>query len=100
MLRGLGAAQEPLPEPVAGPPTGEIADNARPRKAWVPMVGGMSIVDALSLVPAERQAMFDYHGPGYMTPTEMADFTYTRDLDRSQIELIAARTSAVNECFY
>ena len=36
----------------------------------------------------------------YMDFAEIPDFRVRRDLDRMQIELIAARVSAMNECFY
>ena len=99
--RALGLPEPPLPEPVAGEPrrTPPPAE-ARSGKAWVPMVGGASIVQALSLVPAEVAAQDDLHGPLYLTIEQMADPDVTRGLHRSQMELVAARTSAVNECFY
>jgi len=100
IMRALGQPPEPFPAPVAGEPTGRIAADARQRRGWVPMVGATSIVGALSLVPGEMAAMIDYHGPAYLTMEEMADPTYTRGLDRAQMELVAARTSAINECFY
>ena len=98
--RGLGLPPEPLPEPVAGDPTGAIDGMARPGKAWVPMVGGASIVGALSLVPSEMQAQEQLHGPIYLTYEGMGDLGFRRGLHRSQMELVAARTSAINECFY
>lgn len=100
IMRGLGAEPEPFPAPVDGSPSGEVASDARYRRAWVPMVGGTSIVSALSLVPSEMNAMFDFHGPAYLTMEQMADPVFTRGLDRAQMELVAARTSALNECFY
>lgn len=64
------------------------------------MVGTASITQALSLVPAENAALERYHGPMYLTFDEMADPGIERALTRPQMELVAARTSAVNECFY
>jgi len=98
--RALGLALEPLPEPAGGDPTGEIDDRATVGAAWVPMVGGSSIVGALSIVPPEAAAQEQLHGPMYLTYPQMGDVDFQRGLHRSQIELVAARASAVNECFY
>lgn len=100
IVRGLGGEPESYPAPIDGDPTGEVAEDARQHRAWVPMVGGASIVSALSLVPSEMNAMFEFHGPAYLTMEQMADPVFTRGLDRAQMELVAARTSATNECFY
>lgn len=100
VLATLGETLEPLPEPVEGEPTGEVAMDARERKAWVPMVGATSIVGALSMVPVEMEAMLDLHGPAYLTPEQMGDPVFQRGLHRAQMELVASRTSAINECFY
>jgi hypothetical protein len=64
------------------------------------MVGGASITQALSLVDAESVAQEDMHGPLYLTYEGMAEFDYVAGLSRAQMELVAARTSAINECFY
>jgi hypothetical protein len=64
------------------------------------MVGGSSIVQALSLVPAESAAQEDLHGALYLTYEAMAEPVHRSGLNRVQMELVAARTSAVNECFY
>lgn len=96
----LGAPLEPLPEPGPGSPTQAEEPLARPGAGWVPMVGGASITQALSLVAAEATAQEDLHGPLYLTYEEMAELDYVRGLNRAQMELLAARTSALNECFY
>jgi len=99
--RALGAELEPLPEPLPGdpsrtpPPTQALAG-----KAFVPMVGGASIVGALSLVPEEMEAQRDIHGPFYLSYEDMALYDYQAGLHRTQMELVATRTSAINECFY
>jgi len=100
LLAALGRAPEPLPEPVPGAPTGEVDLLARRTKGHVPMVGGASIVGALSMVPAEARAQRDLHGPLYLSYEQMDDLTLERGLDRTRMELVASRTSAVNECFY
>lgn len=96
----LGLAFAPLPEPTGGEPSGEVSDLARPGKAWVSMVGGTSITQALSLVPAENDELERFHGPMYLAFEEMPDPYVTRGLTRPQMELVASRTSALNECFY
>ena len=98
--RSLGATEPKLPEPRAGQPTGEQDRAASPGAAWVPMVGGASIVQALSAVPSEAAAQEDMHGPLYLTYAQMQDLQFVRGLTRPQMELVAARTSALNECFY
>ena len=96
---GLGADREPLPVPEPGEPSRSEERLARPGAAWVPMVGGASITQALSLVEAEAAAQEDLHGPLYLTYEQMAELDHVGGLSRAQMELIAARTSAVNECF-
>lgn len=96
----IGAELEPLPEPEPGEPSHSDEPQARLGAAWVPMVGGASITQALSLVDAESTAQEDMHGPLYLTYEGMAELDYVGGLSRSQMELVAARTSAINECFY
>ena len=98
--RSLGIPLEPLPEAQPGDATGEIDDRARVGKGWVPMVGGASIAGALSIVPPEMEAQRLLHGPIYLTYEGMADLDFRRGLYRTQMELVASRTSALNECFY
>lgn len=97
----IGLPFEPLPEPIAGEPTGEITPKLKVRAGHVPMPPG-SITSSLDLVPAESRALAAIDGPLYMTHEEMEDSRFGRDpgLHRPQLELIAARTSMVNECFY
>jgi hypothetical protein len=97
---GLDIDLEPLPDPEPGEPSHSEEPQARPGAGWVPMVGGTSITQALSLVDAEAIAQEDMHGPLYLTYEGMAEFDYVGGLSRAQMELVAARTSAINECFY
>ncbi len=98
--RGVNAGLPALPEPVRGSPSGEADPAARTGPAWVPMVGGASVVFALSLVPPESAAQEEMHGSLYLTYQGMEDLEFVRGLTRTQMELVAARTSAINECFY
>lgn len=100
LLEALGLEVEPLPEPSGGEPSGDVDQRARLGKAWVPMVGGTSITQALSLVPAENAELERLHGPLYLSFEEMSNPAIHKGLSRPQMELVAARTSAHNECFY
>lgn len=100
LLEALALEVQPFPEPLGGEPSRDIDDRARLGKAWVPMVGGASITQALSLVPAENAELERLHGPLYLTFEEMSDPAIHKGLSRPQMELVAARTSAHNECFY
>ena len=91
---------EPLPGPIEGDPSRQPEPSAGRNPSWVPATSGSSIVYALSLVPAEMAAQEDLHGPLYLTYEGMGDLAYVSGLTRAQMELVAARTSAVNECFY
>jgi alkylhydroperoxidase family enzyme len=99
--RAMGLELEPFPEPVPGEPSQELpASPARKTRAWVPMVGPPTIPTSLSAVPAEMAALEALHGPAYLSYEEMADPAIQKGLSRAQIELVAARTSAINECFF
>jgi hypothetical protein len=58
------------------------------------------VLRALSLVPAEVRAWTGVSQAQYLSPERMVRFERFRALDRAQIELVAARVSALNECFY
>ena len=99
--RAIGVDLEPLPEPVPGDPTQQEPESpVTVTKAWVPMTGPPMIPVSLSAVPAEAEALEALHGPAYLTFGQMQDPAYTRGLTRAQMELVASRTSAINECFY
>src|SRR5436190_2451461 len=56
---------------------------------------------AMSLVPAEVRSFFDLCEHHYLGPLEMRDFGREyRAITHAQIELLAARVSALNRCFY
>ena len=99
-VAALGGGLEELPQPRPGDPSREPPPPARTGRGWVPMDGPASITRALSLVPAEAAAQKEIHGPLYMSYEQMSDYGFRRTLDRAQMELIAARVSAINECFY
>jgi alkylhydroperoxidase family enzyme len=98
--RGLGLDPAPLPPQVDGDPSGDIDPEATVDGGWVPTVGPASPPNALSLVPDEHWAMHELHGALYLSVEEMADADAERGLHRTQMELVAARTSQINECFF
>lgn len=99
--RALGFDVEDLPSPEAGQPTRELPDPPpRLTRAWVPMVGPPTIPTSLSAVPAEMHALENLHGPMYLSYEEMGNPAVQKGLSRAQQELVAARTSAINECFF
>jgi hypothetical protein len=59
-----------------------------------------NIVRALSVVPAEARALQMLSASHYLPVEQIVDPTIRRSLDRTQMELIAARVSALNQCFY
>jgi len=105
---------EPLPTPRPGAPTRIRPDGIVEGEAWVPMQradqvasdSGLPgrkapfVIRALSLVPEEVRAWKDLSAAQYLAQDEMMSFKKVRELSRSQIELVAGRVSALNECFY
>ncbi len=115
--RGIGVSPRPLPETESGEPTRRRPSTARPEGAWVPMIPASgargdeadlwrrgrtgNVIRALSLVPDEVRGLKDLSATHYLTMDEMMDLRRGKgSLDRPQIELIAGRVSALNECFY
>ncbi|CAN5636154.1 hypothetical protein BH24ACT5_BH24ACT5_12450 [soil metagenome] len=98
--RGVGRPQRPVPASSPGEPSRHLAAAARQRAGWVPTVGAIGPPTALSAVPAEAAAQEALHGALYLSYAEMADLAVTRGLTRTQMELVAARVSFLNDCFY
>ena len=60
-----------------------------------------SAPSSLTAVPPESVAMFDVHDVLYASIKQMFDLELERNgLQRPQIELVAARTSRLNDCVY
>ena len=98
---GLGRKLGPIPEPAAGEPSRQRPDGAAITTGWAPTIGPATASSSLTAVPAEADAMFVLHGVLYLTLEQMFERQIERDgLTRPQIELAAARTSTLNECFY
>jgi hypothetical protein len=113
----LGRPAPPLPAAVDGAPTRQRPSGARRNLAWVATLapedvsagdvnpyavhGDKNIHRALSLVPQEVLNFFDLDVELYLKDREIRDFAHEfRAISHAQIELIAARTSALNRCYY
>jgi len=118
MARGLGLEPTPLPAPEPGSPSHYRPKGAKPGSAWVPWIepAGASaseagiypsdrppanIMKAMSLVPDEVRSFFDLVTHQYLPGAVMRDFSREyRAISHAQIELLAARVSALNRCLY
>jgi alkylhydroperoxidase family enzyme len=114
--RALGIPPFRLPDPLPGEPSRYRPQNARGGTAWVAMLApedatgpeadlygaGMipNIARALSLVPDHVRLLQLESASHYVAMSDIGNPSVRRDLDRLQIELVAARVSAMNECFY
>jgi hypothetical protein len=114
--RALGIAPFGLPDPVPGEPSRHRPANARAGTGWVAMLApedaigpeaGLyesafvpNIARALSLVPDHVRVLQMETASHYVAMADIPNPGVRRDLDRRQIELVAARVSALNECFY
>ena len=117
----LGRPLRPLPAPEAGAPTRTPFPAARIAGAWVPTAapeditdrdrpaahamyrnrGAVNIHRALSLVPESVVGFFDLDDVMYLPDALLRDFTQEpRAISHAQIELLAARVSAINRCLY
>lgn len=115
----LGFEPEPLPDSEPGEPSGHRPANTQDGIAWVPMVGvsavaeadadmyaGLSrsanVITAMSLVPEAVRLLNVQSSAMYLSFNDIADPSKNggRALSRPQIELIAGRVSALNDCFY
>lgn len=116
--RGLALPLPEFPEPKEGEPTKIRPETAKIDVGWVAMIpngkeggqeakdvfGGFNanVIRALSLVPDEVKGLRDLLEQQYIEDKKVADPGYEPDrgLSRAQIELLAGRISALNECFY
>lgn len=118
--RALDLPLEPLPEPLAGEPSGYRPAGAAQDASWPPILlpenaaaddldiyaemGGRrpaNVISALSLVPDNVRWLNDQFAAHYLSWTEMGEIDKRhRTLTRPQLELLATRVSALNECFY
>ena len=102
------AAGRPIPDPTTPLPSGPSGtgpDTVQAETNWVRVVPPAdeqaAVVQALSAAPAEFENLERLAAAQYIPLEEMRDMDWTRGtLNRRQIELVAARLSALRECFY
>jgi len=120
---GAGLPPFDLPLPQAGLPSRTQPDRVTPGLAWMQVLmpddwappvpdlyrsipgprerGRGNIHLALSLVPEAMIAWWDLFEPMYLRSAEMRDFHHEfRAVTHPQIEMLAARTAALNQCIY
>lgn len=97
---GIGETLRELPEPLPGDPGRKEVKGAKLTRGWYPTRGVAGAPNCFSAVAAENEALHDIHEAMYLGMQEMADVSIVKTLHRSQIELLAARTSNYNDCFY
>ena len=119
LARGLDIDMVALPEPREGAPTQNRPIEAVQEEAWVPTIpngsaggemgkdlyGGQVmpyIIRSLSLVPEELRAHLQLEEIQYLPLERFMEFDYEHHpgFSRPQVEVVAARVSAFNECFY
>ncbi|MSP98870.1 MAG: hypothetical protein EXR29_16960 [Betaproteobacteria bacterium] len=115
--RAMGTLPRALPPTQPGEPTRRRPRNARKQIAWVatvapadmvegelnpyPEFGSVHIQQALSLVPQAVIEFFDLDVALYLKQDWIRDFTREyRSLSHVQLELIAAKASVMNGCYY
>lgn len=118
--RSLGLSMYLLVDARDGEPSKKLPDSATIDHAWVPIIpagprGGApaqalygetefvaNIFSALSLVPDEASGVMQLGQTQYVGASDFQNFKFFRDenFSRAQLELVAARISALNNCFY
>lgn len=113
--RALGVPPEPLPAPRTGEPS-RVRPPASLAGAWVPLLDLDSpqarelyagsprvpnVARALSLVPDAVRQLQELSEVHYLPLADVIDpRAHAPALSRAQMELVAGRVSALNECFY
>ncbi len=116
--RAIGIPLEPLPDPEPGAPSHYTPPNLESDTGFVPMIPPdgntgedadlwhkgrtANVIRAMSLVPDAVRDLMLLSDAQYITHEEMMKMRAEagRAIDRMQIELVAGRVSALNECFY
>lgn len=117
LARGIGSVPPTLHDPVDGEPTYDEPRTVA-EGAWLPTVPAGRTADAaaaygseapqpfiyraLSGVPAEARRCIAGGDVLYLPLDKFMDFNYSHHpgLNRVQVEIVAARVSALNDCFY
>lgn len=114
---GIGAPAPELPNAEPGEPSRRRARNARHHDAWVahvepedvtPEDGPLyengpqpPVIKALSQVPDAKRGYWELAEPHYLPYAELPRFDRSiRAISRAQLEIVAARTSAIHQCVY
>jgi alkylhydroperoxidase family enzyme len=115
--RAIGMPRHPLPTPMPGAPSRARPKGAKKHRFWVAniepgdhdpedadyfsMKQRANIRLALTLVPDEARSWFQMADVQYLSAPMMLDLDREhRAISRAQVELIAARVSALNQCTY
>jgi hypothetical protein len=115
--RALGVPRLPLPQALPGEPSRHTPAGLRSGIAWVALLAPEdaagpeadlydaaplvpNIARALSSVPDHVRLLQQATRSHYVSLADLGNPRKGRAIDRMQIELVAARVSAVNECFY
>jgi hypothetical protein len=116
-MRALGMPERELPAPAAGEPTRYQPPGAKKQAAWLPLVEPEDAVEAdgpmypspkagyiyrgLSLVPQSLRDYWALANCHYMPGQYVYKFdTSIRAISRPQVEILAARVSALHQCVY
>jgi hypothetical protein len=116
-LRALGLPERALPAPGAGEPTRYRPPGARKKMAWLPLVEPEDAVEAdgpmypspkagyiyrgLSLVPQSLRDYWSLASCHYLPGDVVYQFDRSiRAIQRPQVEIVAARVSALHQCVY
>jgi hypothetical protein len=114
--RGLGVPLHQLPAPVQGEPSRVRPEVEPASDAFVAMMPPRQPAPpnddlwdensifyglrAMSLVPDAVRDLRTLSAAQYLPLDKALDFSYGRTLGREQLELLAGRVSAINDCFY
>ena len=102
----LGRPVVSLPVPKGGKPAGKIPEGLSDGGAFVRWKTenwvGPNVARALSFVPKDNEIRMKLVGSMYAGSEKFISMVWDENepLDRAQVEIIAARTSSINECFY
>jgi hypothetical protein len=101
--RAMGRPAIALPEPTAGEPARVRPDDVGDIGAWVSQSTGptkANVSRTLSLVPLTNQTWRQLVDTHYSHGAEFMNLCWDFPLSRPQAELVATRSTALNECFY
>lgn len=99
----MGAPRAEVLDPNEGDPSRVRPSGVGDIGAWVSQDlddARANVSRALSLVPAANESWRSLVDSHYSRGLEFFSLEWDRALSRPQVELLAARTTALNECFY